>query len=233
MAVDEIQLFVHYGLSFRHQFAMLSATLFKDLKVGKTKTKIPVLFMTATCTVQMFEQLQTLTGLTFQKDKLNVFWPDSVSMQKRNIYTRVMYTNRVLQVFTSQVDPILSVSKVKSFIFYANTRAMIDRVSEKYGDWLDRSTHQSDYLKLTGTMKKEEKFHVTQLFCKAKGIDDVETEGDGEDNNQSFNPQVLFATSGAANAGIDNPDIYGVLRAEIPPSLEDCVQEQGRAGRRI
>ena len=155
VAVDEIQLFVHYGLSFRHQFAMLSTTLFKDLKVGKTKTKIPVLFMTATCTVQMFEQLQTLTGLTFQKDKLNVFWPDSVSMQKRNIYTRVMYTNRVLQVFTSQVDPILSVSKVKSFIFYANTRAMIDRVSEKYGDWLDRSTHQSDYLKLTGTMKKK------------------------------------------------------------------------------
>ena len=47
-----------------------------------------------------------------------------------------------------------------------------------------------------------------------------------------FNPQVLFETSGAANAGIDNPNIYGVLRSEMPPSLEDCVQEQGCAGRR-
>ena len=35
----------------------------------------------------------------------------------------------------------------------------------------------------------------------------------------------------AANAGIYNPDMYGVLRVEMPPSLEDCVQEQGRAGR--
>ena len=35
----------------------------------------------------------------------------------------------------------------------------------------------------------------------------------------------FFATSGAANTGIDNPDIYGVLRAEMPPSLEYCVQE--------
>ena len=56
--------------------------------------------------------------------------------------------------------------------------------------------------------------------------------GGTEYDNQVFNPQVLFATSGAANAGIDNPDMYGVLRAEMPPSLEDCVQEQGRAGRR-
>ena len=43
---------------------------------------------------------------------------------------------------------------------------------------------------------------------------------------------MLFETSGAANAGIDNPNIYGVLRSEMPPSLEECVQEQGRAGRR-
>ena len=54
VVVDEIQLFVHYGLSFRHQFAMLSTTLFRDLKVTKCTTKIPVLFMTATCTVEIF-----------------------------------------------------------------------------------------------------------------------------------------------------------------------------------
>ena len=49
------------------------------------------------------------------------------------------------------------------------------------------------------------------------------------DNNtgeeaDTFNPQVLSATSGAANAGIDHPNMYGVIRAEMPPSLEDCVQ---------
>ena len=50
---------------------------------------------------------------------------------------------------------------------------MIDRVANIYGDWLDRSKHQSDYLKLNGTMKKEEKFNVTQLFC---GVGAVEND---------------------------------------------------------
>ena len=69
-------------------------------------------------------------------------------------------------------------------------------------------------------------------------VDDEVMEGEGverrktEDADKLFNPQVLFATSGAANAGIDNPDIYGVLRVEMPPFLEDCVHEQGQADRR-
>ena len=73
VAVDKIQLFIHYGLLFRHQFSMLSNTLFRDLKVGRTCTKIPVLFMIVTYTVEMFAQLQTLTGLNFTKDKRNLF----------------------------------------------------------------------------------------------------------------------------------------------------------------
>ena len=58
IAVDEIQLFVHYGLSFRSQFAMLSTTIFKQIKNGKYATKVPVLFMTASCTSEMFTQLK-------------------------------------------------------------------------------------------------------------------------------------------------------------------------------
>ena len=80
-------------------------------------------------------------------------------------------------------------------------------------------------------MKKEEKFHVTLLFCAAKVIDDEVMEGEvvkrrnTEDADKLFNPQVIFATSGAANTGIGNLDIYGVLCAEMPPFLEDFVQE--------
>jgi hypothetical protein len=46
------------------------------------------------------------------------------------------------------------------------------------------------------------------------------------------NPQMLTATSGAANAGLDSPDVYGVGRAEFPPTLVDVLQEKGHAGRR-
>ena len=44
----------------------------------------------------------------------------------------------------------------------------------------------SDYLKLTGKMKKKQKFHITQLFCKKVLYENTE-----------FHPQVLFGTSGA------------------------------------
>ena len=60
-------------------------------------------------------------------------------------------------------------------------------------------------------------------------IDDEVMEGEvagrqnSEDADKIFNPQVLFATSGAANTGINNSDIYGVLRAELPPSLKDYI----------
>ena len=53
-------------------------------------------------------------------------------------------------------------------------------------------------------MKKEEKFHAMKLFCKPHNGDDV---GD--------NPQVLLATAGAANCGIDNDRIYYVLEVKF------------------
>ena len=40
-----------------------------------------------------------------------------------------------------------------------------------------------------------------------------------------------MATSGAANTGIDNANVYGIFRFDFPPSVEDIIQENGRAGR--
>ena len=75
-------------------------------------------------------------------------------------------------------------------------------------------------------MKKEEKFHSMKIFCTPRSTEPKTEAG-------SFNPQVLFATYGAANCGIDNSKIHGVFCAEVPPSAEDMIQEEGRAGRRI
>ena len=51
--------------------------------------------------------------------------------------------------------------------------------------------------------------------------------------NYPFNTQVMIATSGAANAGIDNKEVHIVLCFEYPPSIEYCIQEEGRDGRRF
>ena len=71
VCVDEVHLFVHYGLSFRIDFALISTTLFHHLITDKGvgyKMKIPVLFMTATCTRQIVGQLQDLTSSKFFYD---------------------------------------------------------------------------------------------------------------------------------------------------------------------
>ena len=73
-------------------------------------------------------------------------------------------------------------------------------------------------------MKKEEKCHTMKLFC-------VERKKAGDWDEFELNPQVLFANSGAANCGIDSSNMYCVFRDKIPPSCEDMVQEEGRAGR--
>ena len=75
-------------------------------------------------------------------------------------------------------------------------------------------------------MKKEEKFHSMKIFCTSTSTEPKTEAG-------SFNPQVLFASSGAANCGIYNSNIHGVFCAEVPPSIKNMIQEEGRAGRRI
>ena len=134
IVVDEIQLFVHYGLSFRSQFAMLSTTIFKQIKTGRFATKIPVLFMTASCNLEMFEQLKILTGLMFYPDNRNVFWPGSTLLMKRSVCTRVVYSNRPLSCFISTFGPAIKNNPHHRFIFYANSRSMIEKCVESYGD---------------------------------------------------------------------------------------------------
>ena len=59
VCIDEAHLFVYYGLSFRKEFAILLATLFSHIvsSEDRIRTKIPVMFMIATCTHKMFLQL--------------------------------------------------------------------------------------------------------------------------------------------------------------------------------
>jgi hypothetical protein len=45
--------------------------------------------------------------------------------------------------------------------------------------------------------------------------------------------QILCATSGAANAGLDDPEVHGVTRFDFPPSVLVAQQEKGRAGHHL
>jgi hypothetical protein len=89
---------------------------------------------------------------------------------------------------------------------------------------------KADIVTLTGNYVKEQKrWHILQ-FCKDTTAN-VPTINECDESDRPFNPQLLFATADAGNAGIDNRFIVGAGRAEIPPSCEDASQEKGRPGR--
>ncbi len=64
----------------------------------------------------------------------------------------------------------------------------------------------------------------------------IQCDGTEETTNGDLNlfvARLLVATRGACNTGIDSPQVMLVFGDGIPPSVEDFLQELGRAGRRL
>jgi hypothetical protein len=55
-------------------------------------TQVPVLFMTATGTTSIVEQIEEMTGLSFDRQK-NVFWPSPEEMSSRVQYISFSLTH--------------------------------------------------------------------------------------------------------------------------------------------
>jgi superfamily II DNA helicase RecQ len=114
LCIDEVHLFVHYGLTFRQEFALLQLALFKKLRVKASSsaqlacfhTTVPVLFMTATCNLSMVAQIEKLSGLHFDLSS-NKFWPSADAMHHRNVCLRVAYSTYPLSSFKKLVGPAL------------------------------------------------------------------------------------------------------------------------------
>jgi superfamily II DNA helicase RecQ len=86
VCVDEVHLFVQFGLRFRAEFLHLKRLLFLPMVVSNnqsiTVTQAPILFMTATADLVMLRQLERITGYRFQES--NIFWQKK-QKQKQNV----------------------------------------------------------------------------------------------------------------------------------------------------
>ena len=97
LAIDEVHLFAQLGLySPRDEFLQLCPLLvFDKLRVESTsrqsnnsyRSMVPILFMSATVTIFMVEQLEAMTGFSLQAS--NIFWPDVVGMRQRSVFVSV------------------------------------------------------------------------------------------------------------------------------------------------
>jgi hypothetical protein len=228
VCVDEIHLFARFGMYFRSEFLELKDVLFSKLintHVPKFTTIIPVLFMTATCSLEIAKQVQLLTGLSFPKE--NILWAPSTEMARRNVSIALHHTNQNLCLFQKIALPIFtdeSTPHFKKVILYTNFRSRATRFRMKIREWLVEKDILADIVPVDGSLFKEQKFYNTSLF-----LTKIRRHGQAPG---TFLPNILIATSGAANAGLDSDDIFLVYRDGFPPSVEDMMQEMGRAGRR-
>jgi hypothetical protein len=153
-------------------------------------------------------------------------------MHHRNVCFRVAYSTFPLSSLKKLVGPALATSQLRKYIWYANNRNTIERHTEMLGSRIDQQGFKSDVVFVTGAQMKEEKFHHINLFA-ATNLPNLPLLETSNDVTEPFNPQILTATSGAANAGLDSEDVFGVGRAEFPLTLVNVLQEKGRAGRRL
>lgn len=108
----------------------------------------------------------------------------------------------------------------KKCIIYRNSWKKILELTEKLEDYLESEDllYKNDIITLVGTQTKEEKAQLIKLFV-------------SERNEINQNANILVATSGVGNTGIDSNKVRYVARVDFPLSILDMCQEKGRAGR--
>ena len=117
--------------------------------------------------------------------------------------------------FQKKVTPILKTCHVSTFIVYTNTRRVVKCETPKLGAWIDKNGLKSDILMIIGTLQKEQKFYHIQKVIQSNAANAAILDTCSEVAHPC-NPQILTATSSAANAGINNPEVFGVCHTEFP-----------------
>jgi superfamily II DNA helicase RecQ len=94
VSIDECHLFANFGVEFRKEFVDLKDAFFS--KLNNVPHAVPILFMTATGTRQMVDELETLTGLSFDREN-DIFWPsETCSFARRDVNVQMKFNNSPL-----------------------------------------------------------------------------------------------------------------------------------------
>ena len=244
VCVDEVHLFVTFGVTFRKEFLMLKNTFFRhliDTPTTSTATttntmetnesnasafylKIPLLFMTATLNTELLMLLQKMTGIKLSPD--NYLWSKRDDMARRNIRINCSYTIQRPRLIKGVLNDTLGTNLDRKCIVYTNTAASITELQTSLELWLDMEDKiKGDIIVITGDLKPEVKFASAEAFTRH-----IDNQQDLVNENK-FLPRILLATAGSIGAGLDSSDVYAVCRSGFPTSIFEMAQELGRCGR--
>ena len=246
VCIDEIHLYVMFGVTFRKEFVNLRDTFFKHLiddtyrdpreSIG-TRTpptnsptnlpcylKVPLLLMTATFNPTLINLMESMIGIKILRE--NYLWSSRDKMARRNITIHIKFTTQTTRYIKTVLHRSMCGNLHKKCIVYTNTASCLDQLKVDIEQWLNSSDEiKGDILIIHGDMKKEVKFVSAERFTES--IDDPQLLLD----SNKFYARILLATAGSIGAGLDSQDVYSVTRIGYPTSVIDMAQEMGRCGR--
>jgi hypothetical protein len=230
LTIDELQLFVQFGRRFRNEFFALKEKVFAPLSLsGGKRTKIPILFMTATATTTILEQTSLLTGLSFSRR--NIFWPGPAHMLQRRCQIEFVMTSQPFTILTSMVDKLYRLMDEdairRQFVVFANFRNKVEEFSTRLKAYLDLKGYAGDVITVVGTQYKEQKMHHAALF-----LNDTPDRSRPVDNGV-FDAIACLATRTIGAAGWDCRHIHDGMSPDFPTDTCSVDQEKGRIGRRL
>jgi superfamily II DNA helicase RecQ len=120
VAIDECHLFANFGMEFRNEFVKLQEELFSLL--AATEESIPVLFMTATATRRMVDDLETLTHLSFDTENDILWSSDPVAFSRPEIDITLNFNRSPLQKLKQCVRLLDENNNKERSILYSNSR---------------------------------------------------------------------------------------------------------------
>ncbi len=230
ITIDEVHLFVIYGLTFRFDFLKLKKNFFEKVLYSSSPTdrtmKVPLLVMTATFNLKLQLLLQKMIGINFENK--DTIWSGPESFARRNIDINCSFTSYKMKVVKDTLLQQLSPLGHEKAIVYSSVAKSTEQIQTEIDGWLNIPSVEivGDTILINGLLEADWKFISTQHFSTYLPSDE-----DLPHNSNTFFPRILVATSGCIGAGLDCHHVNTVIREGVPSSILDLIQEMGRCGR--
>ena len=178
--IDEIHLFVMFGITFRKEFTALRHTLFCHLlsNINPRYTyasglcsdlKVPMLLMTATFNSTMLNILQRMIGIRVLP--CNYLWIGRAMMARRHIRINISMNFFAMKIVKQVIQTTLFGNLNKKVIVYTNTTASLELLRSETESWMDFSDEiMGDALVIQGDLQPEVKFVSAEQFTRV--VDD-------------------------------------------------------------
>ena len=176
VCIDEIYLYVMFGVTFRKKIINLRDTFFKHLiddtrhdTMRSTGTRTPssdspanlacylkviLMLMTATFNPALINLMESMLGIKILRD--NYLWSSGNKMARRNIIMRIKFTTQITRYIKIVLHRSMSGNLDKKIIFYTNTASCLDQLKVDIEQWLNSSDDiKGGFLIMHGDMKTE------------------------------------------------------------------------------